>query len=748
MIPTVFRPAHIGLLLLLALLTGCKSYTEKDAAYHLAQGCYALQAYDSQKFLVASDDSRYGLADTAAEQAEPFFIKPSGLGSFMLYDSEGKYMAMDVIHIEGHTKPGKKVEWAINEVAVTRAGKPQENTYTLVSPLGNLRVVHNDSGLISRSADVALVSAQNTKFNFVSQPADRCTEYPEAELNAERSADFATPKNPNDKVTGYVDYHAHIGFPKSMGSVVMSGDVFHPYGIEHALHDCDELHGKGGAIDLLEMQRASGVDGGGHSTRGYPHFDYWPNRETVSHVMTYYKWLERSYLGGLRLVVTHVTGNPYFCQLIGAVHITRLQGDCSPTDTVLLQTEYMYQLQDYIDAQSGGPGKGWFRIVTDSQQAREVINQNKLAVVLGSEYGTLFDCRSSNAGCDEGYIDRELQKLYDMGIRSVFPIHRFDNAFGGAQMGGGSGAAWMHLTSKMNTGHTHHLTDLVNPFGLLFKPIGGNFFEMENCPEGVQGESEAYSMRKFIDEDFSIVTNALRGVPRVGKYLGGALDVIFINKLEPVPDYGVVNEKGNVCNVRTLQRAGQHLVNRIIDKGMILEIDHMSYATTVETMRILEARNYSGVVSSHGWLADSGHMMERLHRLGGLAVATGGTPTNVANTIQRNKHLLEDNHFEVGIGIGSDVQGVTGQSTGDSNYTPDYPFQSYDGKVTFYPPKTGNREFDFNKEGIAHYGLFAEWVDNLKQVSEARNDDSFEIFMNSAEAYLQMWERAEAAAIE
>jgi hypothetical protein len=49
---------------------------------------------------------------------------------------------------------------------------------------------------------------------------------------------------------------------------------------------------------------------------------------------------------------------------------------------------------------------------------------------------------------------------------------------------------------------------------------------------------------------------------------------------------------------------------------------------------------------------------------------------------------------------------------------------------------------------MTHYGLFAEWVENLRQVSQREGNDSFEIFMNSAEAYLQMWARAEAAAIE
>ncbi|MDX1694490.1 MAG: hypothetical protein R3208_12055 [Ketobacteraceae bacterium] len=748
MISRVSEGCRYGCLLLLLSLTGCKSFTEKDPAYHLAQGCYALQAYDSGRFLVASGDTGYQLADTDPLVAEAFFVKPSDLGRFMLYDSAGKYMAMDVIHIKRKDRPGPKVEWLINQVEVSRSGTPQTATYTLVSPIDDLRVLHNDTDLITRRADIATVSAQSTKFNFVPQPGERCTEYPEADLDAERSADFAMPGNPTDRVTGYVDYHAHIGFPKSMGGVVMSGGVFHPYGIEHALHDCDKLHGKGGGIDLLEMQRVTQEGSIGHSTRGYPHFDYWPNRDTVSHVTTYYKWLERAYLGGLRILVTHATGNPYFCQLIGAVHITRLEGDCSPADTVRLQTEYMYKLQDYIDAQSGGPGKGWFRIVTTPGQAREVINQNKLAVVLGSEYSVLFDCRSSNEACDAAFIDGELQKLHDMGIRSVFPIHRFDNAFGGAQMGGGSGAAWMHLTSKMSTGHIDHLTDLVNPWKLLFKPIGGEFFEMEECPEGVRGEGEVYSMRKFIEEDFSFVTNALRGVPRVGKYLGGALDFIFVDKLEPIPDYAELAGSPSSCNVRTLQPAGQHLVNRIIDKGMILEIDHMSYATTLETMKILEARHYSGVVSSHGWLADHDTMLRRLYRLGGLAVASGGTPSNVSRYIQHNKHLLTDNQLEVGFGIGSDIQAVTSQPGGDPDYQPEYPITSHDGKVTFYAPQTGDRLFDFRNEGIAHYGLYAEWVDNLRQVSQQQQNDSFEIFMNSAEAYLQMWERAQAAAIE
>ena len=725
----------------LFVLSGCKSITETEPAYALAQSCVALKAHDSDTYIVSTENG-YGLSDVDESQAEKFYIKPVRLGSFLLYDRDRKFFGLDILRIKRLDTASKKAEWQINNVDVKKGDLKIAGTYTLISPNGDLRLSHKNNRFFMPKADIALVTTQRSSFDFVVQNADSCSGFPEDELDAEVSPAFYTPKNATDPVVGFADIHAHIGFPKSMGSVVMAGNIFHPYGIEHALHDCDDIHGKGGAIDLLEMQKGSSD---GHSTRGYPDFEYWPRRDTVSHVQVYHRWLERAYLAGLRLTVTHATGNPEFCQLMGIANINKLEGNCSPADTVRLQTEYMYQLQDYIDAQAGGPGKGWLRIATSSQQARQIINNNKLAIVLGSEYGSLFDCRSSNENCDSAFIDRELQKLHDMGIRSVFPIHRFDNAFGGAQYGG---VAWMHLASKMDTGHIDHLTDLVNPSKLLFKPIGGNYFDMEECPEGVQGDSEVPSMRDFFDNDFSIVTDALRGVPGIGVYLGGALDLIFLNKMEPVPDYAHLKDSKSSCNTRSLQGIGQHLVNRLIDKGMIVEVDHMSNNTLEGTMDILEAHNYSGVVSSHGMVRGKDRTVERIYRLGGIAVKFSSKPTNVVDNIQHTKSIIEKTNFELGVGFATDIQGVVSQTTGEDDFIPTYPFKSYDGTVTFTEPKIGNRTIDFNKEGIAHYGMFAEWMENFRQVTQEKGDDSFDIFMNSAEAYLQMWARAEAAAIE
>ena len=50
-----------------------------------------------------------------------------------------------------------------------------------------------------------------------------------------------------------------------------------------------------------------------------------------------------------------------------------------------MQVQNLKQLQTYVDAQSGGPGRGFFRIVYSPSQARKVIDHGKLAVVIGVE---------------------------------------------------------------------------------------------------------------------------------------------------------------------------------------------------------------------------------------------------------------------------------------------------------------------------------------------------------------------------
>ena len=50
----------------------------------------------------------------------------------------------------------------------------------------------------------------------------------------------------------------------------------------------------------------------------------------------------------------------------------------------------------------------------------------------------------------------------------------------------------------------------------------------------------------------------------------------------------------------------------------------------------------------------------------------------------------------------------------------------------------GNRAFDINDEGLSHYGMIADWIEELRL--EGGKDALTDLY-NSAELYLQMWEQ-------
>ena len=85
------------------------------------------------------------------------------------------------------------------------------------------------------------------------------------------------------------------------------------------------------------------------------------------------------------------------------------------------------ELQDYVDAQYGGPGKGWFRIVYSPEEAREVVRAGKLAVILGIEIENPFNCfvdeREGFKTCDDALVRERLNSYYDKGVRALFPSH-------------------------------------------------------------------------------------------------------------------------------------------------------------------------------------------------------------------------------------------------------------------------------------------------------------------------------------
>jgi hypothetical protein len=102
-------------------------------------------------------------------------------------------------------------------------------------------------------------------------------------------------------------------------------------------------------------------------------------------------------------------------------------------------------------------------------------------------------------------------------------------------------------------------------------------------------------------------------------------------------------------------------------------------------------------------------------------------------------------NFLFGIGYGTDTNGLGAQAgprPGASANPVVYPYRTFDGGTVMHRQRSGTRLYDINSDGAAHYGLFPDWVEDLRRIA---GDQIVADLAQGAEAYLQMWERADAA---
>ena len=60
--------------------------------------------------------------------------------------------------------------------------------------------------------------------------------------------------------------------------------------------------------------------------------------------------------------------------------------------------------------------------------------------------------------------------------------------------------------------------------------------------------------------------------------------------------------------------------------------------------------------------------------------------------------------------------------------------------MTLGQQTSGERVYDINSDGMAHYGLYPDWIEDLRMIA---GDQIVKEMGRGAEAYLEMWERAE-----
>ncbi|HEU5253785.1 MAG TPA: Coagulation factor 5/8 type domain-containing protein [Solirubrobacterales bacterium] len=493
--------------------------------------------------------------------------------------------------------------------------------------------------------------------------------------------------SPYAEVEGTIDGHNHVTAYEFLGGDAHCGEPWNPAGPAAALVDCPD-HYPDGTAAVLE-NALFGDPLRKHDPVGWPTFKDWPAPASQTHEQTYYRWIERAYLGGVRIMVNDLVENVALCQVYPLKH-----NSCDDMDSIRLQYRRIHELQDFIDAQVGGPGQGWFRIVRDPFEARQVINEGKMAVVLGIETSEIFGCGGSEQlpRCSRDQIVAGLDEIERMGVASFFPIHKFDNALGGVRFDSGTFGAAINAANFKQTGH---------------------FWKVERC-KGPETDNEQATV---VPEDI-IDTGLLSFFPA------------GLTPLYPPPPH---------CNALGLTPLGEFTVEQMIDRGLMIEVDHMSAKAASRALALAEARGYSGVLSSHSWMDP--HMRSRVYGLGGFIEPITTSPESFVEE-WRQLRAVADPRFRFGIGFGADANGFHSQPPARGADKPDpvaYPFKSLDGRITFDKQVSGQRVYDVNVDGVAHYGLYPDWMEQLRLLAGAPIAGDL---MSGAEAYLQTWERA------
>ena len=678
-----------GLLAVVLLLAGAGAAPIAQAAesrYSLAGGCHALRSLSPGGY-VAKAGGGYS-ASTDAGGAERFRLQATALGRYLLYTRAQDFMAaapgpLPLLSAEGvgtASAPSEKADWRVDDAG--------GGAFRLVLPAAGERVLAA-SGPGGRLELADPAAARDTAL-FSFEATDGCAVFPEVEVNA-----TGTPSKGATsfgEVRGLIDAHMHMMAFEFLGGRAHCGRPWHPYGVAQALVDCPDHYPNGGGA-VLENTVSYKNPVGTHDPVGWPSFKDWPHHASLTHEQSYYKWLERAWRGGLRVFVNLLVDNAVLCEVYPLK-----KNSCDEMDSVRLQARRIRELEDYIDAQSGGPGKGWFRIVTNPFQARRAINRGKLAVVLGIETSKLFGCGTFNdqPECDTAAIDRQLQEVWDLGVRDMELVNKFDNALGG--VAGDEGETGLAVN------------------GANFYETG-RFWQLQTCADGHEHvHDREQATLPGVARD-SLVGNGLRAFLPPGAA-----------PLYPAPPH---------CNTRGLTALGEHLVRRMMERGMIIDPDHLSVLARQQLLSLVESKRYSGIVSSHSWSTPDA--LPRIYRLGGVVTPYAGSAKGFVEE-WRAIRPMRDRRFYFGFGWGADMNGfgAQGPPRGEGNPVA-YPFRSFDGAVTLERQRSGQRVFDINQDGVAHYGLYPDWVEDLRMIAGQRivND-----MARGAEAYLQMWERA------
>jgi microsomal dipeptidase-like Zn-dependent dipeptidase len=518
--------------------------------------------------------------------------------------------------------------------------------------------------------------------------------------------------NSGNELFGYVDMHthpmAHLGFGKKLlhgapdiGSIVPAGTYncnindFRAETIDQALGSCASTHGMyvtknyycGDHIRRQVITTIEGIMGSKaiHGEQPYKMFETWPKYNDIMHQKMWVDWIKRAYQGGLRVMVTLAVNNRTLADGING----NLPNDDKSTGDLQIDElkSFVFRHKDFME------------IAYNPLQLRQIVKSNKLAIIIGIELDNIGNFNSlPYKKLTRKMISTEINRLYDKGVRYIFPVHVIDNHFAGTSV-------------------------YLDVFNFSNRREIGRYWDLQ-CAKKEENISHRYSF-------YSNIMMTMLAFFNLG------INPFDVPPLTPNCPTGIgyINKNG-------LTDKGRYAIILMMEKGIMIDIDHLSEVAVEDVFHLAEEykRGYP-LNSSHNSIrkknkdnsenSRSAEQLKKIASLGGM-FGLGLSGIDAPGFLIDYRTSLEAMGNR-NVSLGTDSNGFIvwpGPRKG-SNVIYDENFPMC---------QTGSKTWDYNKDGVAHYGLLPDFLTDLKNLG---GDKELESLFKSAEYFAQMWEKCQ-----
>src|SRR5215472_2432876 len=528
----------------------------------------------------------------------------------------------------------------------------------------------------------------------------------------------ATPLPPQtgSKLRGFVDLHTHplsnLGFGGKLlyggideGSLlpsdpdcnhnVRAGSFQQALGHDNSTHGgVDLLHNQCG--DEIRKQVIHALQGANHAADepddayGAPTFRDWPVWNDITHQKMYVDWLRRAYDGGLRVMVALAVNN----KTLGDA--TAGPGDY-PTDDKSSVDLQIRETKAFV-----GRHADFMEAAYSPADVERIVHGNKLAILIGVETDNIGNLQRVSP-LTESAVTAEIDRLYGEGVRYIFPIHIIDNMFGGTATYEGA----FNMSNYREAGHFWDLT----------------------C--SAPGDQITYHYKpNGFDLAVAIVKATKLGID------------IFRNP--PTPP-NCASGTGHV-NSRGLTPLGAFALKEMMRHGMLIDIDHMSERAYLEAMQIAEAvpgkyplnsghSGLRGVGGANTERSMTSAQYRRIAEMHGMAGVGSAGQTSHA-WVQSYAAVIEAMGSGAVGGFGTDTNGL---ATG----MPARPGSAVRYDASFPKSRLGDKEWDYNRDGVAHYGMLADFLKDARTAPNGANLIENNL-MQGAQYFVDTWKKCES----